>query len=246
MTLTPEQIEEGWIEWNGAQKGPIKDDRTVIGVMLRNGSVFDREYDHTIWVWYHDGREDDIIAYRIIEAHGADAEPARPTPMFDLQRSYDHPGEAHWKAERVLYNVIDMPGLFRGQIALTPDERHAIGGTIFAVSAQDARPTPFPQSYADLVFSPDGWSQTIIVDGKRPEWLRDDDNTSMWFPCQVEVPATGRNWEGCLAIRVRRREPKRETVKGTLSCQGNYWLVSFDLIEGKPDLSTLKIAEDAL
>ena len=112
--------------------------------------------------------------------------------------------------------------------------------------AEPARPTPFPASYDELVWDDAGWSQTIIVDGKRPEWLRDDDRccaatqrASFRWPCSYWVPDE-------LAIRVRRREPKRETVKGTLSCQGNFWLVSYDLIDGKPDLSTLKIAEDAL
>lgn len=111
--------------------------------------------------------------------------------------------------------------------------------------AEPARPTPFPASYADLVFDDQNWSQTIIVDGKRPEWLRDDDAVCGFGDGVVrwQVKDFGPHE---LAIRVRRREPKRETVKGTLSCHGNYWLVSYDLIDGKPDLSTLKIAEDAL
>ena len=43
-------------------------------------------------------------------------------------------------------------------------------------------------------------------------------------------------------------EPKRETVYGALLSllNGVDLTVSFDLIDGKPDLSTLKIAEDAL
>ena len=109
------------------------------------------------------------------------------------------------------------------------------------------RPTPFPQSYEELVFDADGWSQTIIVDGKRPEWLRDDD----WCIAGVQWNQfAGMDWGSELAIRVRRREPKRETVEcflivtarsPSLEFQG-----SIDLIDGKPDLSTLKIAEDAL
>lgn len=112
--------------------------------------------------------------------------------------------------------------------------------------AEPARPTPFPASMADLVYDADGWSQTIIVDGKRPEWLRDDDFVLRFVGGSEITQANLSYLDVSFAIRVRRREPKRETVKGTLSCQGNYWLVSYDLIDGKPDLSTLKIAEDAL
>ena len=113
--------------------------------------------------------------------------------------------------------------------------------------AEPARPTPYPNGYDDLVFDADGWSQTIIVDGKRPEWLRDDDRI------RLLVEGTGfypHGFDGELAIRVRRREPKRETAEcflivtarsPSLEFQG-----SIDLIDGKPDLSTLKIAEDVL
>lgn len=247
MTLTPEQIAEGWVPHNGGEC-PIKDDRTLHEVMLEGGNVPQRDRRASQWIWSHKGWGSDIIAYRIIEAHGADAEPARPTPMFDLQRSHDHPGEAHWKAERVLYNVIDMPGLFRGQIALTDDERHAIGGTIFAVSAQDTRPTPFPASYDELVFDDQNWSQTIIVDGKRPEWLRDDDGISAIIRTDGYSGHWNESWQWEIAIRVRRREPKRETVTGYILSHfiTDRPLVTFDLIDGKPDLSTIKIAEDAL
>lgn len=181
MTLTPEQIEEGWIEWNGGRECPIKDDRTQHQVIFRRHGASQLCEMASAFRWEHHDNPADITAYRIIEAHGADAEPVRPTP--------------------------------------------------------------WPHDYSELVWDADGWSQTIIVDGKRPEWLRDDDlcagkiGSGGWLPTMFERE---------LAIRVRRREPKRETVKGTLSCQGNYWLVSYDLIDGKPDLSTLKIAEDAL
>ena len=186
MTLTPEQKAEGWIEHDGSDVCPIQDDRTTIDIMLRNGRVFDREQRST-WFWHHDGRGDDIIAYRIIEAHGADAAPARPTP--------------------------------------------------------------WPQSYADLVFSDDGWSQTIIVDGKRPEWLERGDK----FKC-TDHSAIRAGFEfspAWFAIRVRRREPKRETVECMVVPRwhrNSFPLVNstIDLIDGQPDLSTLKIGEDAL
>lgn len=114
------------------------------------------------------------------------------------------------------------------------------------VRNEQARPTPFPQSYADLVFTDDGWSQTIIVDGKRPEWLLDDD-----IVVEILWPnEKGFVWNDGLgtafAIRVRRREPKRETVKGWL-CHVPAHIgatpVTYDLIDGQPDLSTLKITE---
>ena len=184
MTLIPEMKAEGWIEWNGGEC-PIKDDRTRVECIWSDGDcVMEVGINNTL-TWLVSDDEVNIIAYRIIEAHGEDAEPARPTP--------------------------------------------------------------FPRDYSDLVFSPDGWSQTIIVDGKRPEWLRDDDSVRRF--------GKGLAWEGndeipddLLAIRVRRREPKRETV--TLwRMKHNAIFVAWatlDLIDGTPDLSTLKIAEDAL
>lgn len=182
MTLTPEQKAAGWIEWSGGDC-PIKDDRTEHEVMFRNGRIHS---GITGWDWGPGKGAHVITAYRIIEAHGADAEPARPTP--------------------------------------------------------------YPNSYDDLVFDPiTGWSQTVVVDGKRPEWLRDDDKCCCYT--DNDEGWTGNLFDGTeLAIRVRRREPKRETVYGALLSllNGVDLTVSFDLIDGKPDLSTLKIAEDAL
>lgn len=177
MTLTPEQKAEGWIEWNGGPC-PIKDVRTIAAVKWRwNGQVaIDDDWLDAGW------HGNEIIAYRIIEAHGADAEPARPTP--------------------------------------------------------------FPTSMDDLVYDEDGFSQPFMTGGTWPEWLPDD---ALW-----QGDKGGPVWDGKrmfereLAIRVRRREPKRETVAGVLICPLNRTLVTFDLIDGKPDLSTLKIAEDAL
>ena len=109
------------------------------------------------------------------------------------------------------------------------------------------RPTPFPQSYDELVFDDQNWSQTIIVDGKRPEWLRDDDTIkggTDWPWWHGKAIGSG------FAIRVRRREPKRETAECFLIVTARSPSLEFqgtiDLIDGKPDLSTLKIAEDAL
>lgn len=177
MTLTPEQIAQGWKLHDSSAVRPIKDERTMHQVMFQSGLISGALANASAWAWPK------IRAYRIIEAHGADAEPARPTP--------------------------------------------------------------YPNGYDDLVFDDAGWSQTIIVDGKRPEWLRDDDRI------RLLVDSTGfypHGFDGELAIRVRRREPKRETVYGALLSllNGVDLTVSFDLIDGKPDLSTLKIAEDAL
>ena len=185
MTLTPEQKAEGWIEWNGGDC-PIKDVRTRVDVMLRRGVLYLCE-PGADWCWGRAFGDSDIIAYRIAVAHGADAEPARPTP--------------------------------------------------------------WPQSYADLVFDADGWSQTIIVDGKRPEWLRDDDEYTVGISGMVYKWT--RYGGSAFAIRVRRREPKRETQRACLRYQTDRpfdtdLYVTIDLIDGKPDLSTLKIAEDAL
>lgn len=56
-------------------------------------------------------------------AESAERVAVHPSHMiFDLQRSHDWQGEANYKADRSLYNVIDWRGEFRGQIALTREE----------------------------------------------------------------------------------------------------------------------------
>ena len=137
MTLTPEQIAQGWRLHDGSDVCPIKDKRTVHDVMVLGEGIYSAETEAAEWQWPV------IHAYRIIEAHGADTEPARPTP--------------------------------------------------------------YPDGYDDLVFDPvTGWSQTIIVDGKLPEWLRDDDLCIS----HMSLHAFGwpaRKWgDDELAIRVRR------------------------------------------
>lgn len=182
MTLTPEQIAQGWRLHDGSYDSPIKDDATLHDVRFKDGMVAEGRKRAQQWRW------NNAVAYRIIEAHGADAEPARPTP--------------------------------------------------------------YPNGYDDLVFTDDGWSQTIIVDGKRPEWLRDEDECTMtasavcgWKPKDSFISQ--------VAIRVRRREPKRETVGCWIMPRDSAHLfgkqrATIDLIDGKPDDTTLKIAEDAL
>lgn len=186
MSLTPEQKAEGWIEWSGGDVCPIKDDRTSFAFFNRLGGCAAEGGNARSLDWSHKDSSWDIIAYRIIEAHGADAEPARPTP--------------------------------------------------------------YPNGYDDLVFDDAGWSQPFLTGGNWPEWLPDE--------AEWQFGPGGFAWEGRkvfdgeFAIRVRRREPKRETVECCLqthrdglfikSCHG-----TIDLIDGKPDYSTLKIAEEA-
>ena len=186
MSLTPEQKAEGWIEWSGGDVCPIKDDRTSFAFFNRLGGCAAEGGNARSLDWSHKDSSWDIIAYRIIEAHGADAEPARPTP--------------------------------------------------------------FPADYSELVFDDAGWSQTIIVDGKRPEWLRDDDFV-LRFVGGSKITEDHLAWlDVSFAIRVRRREPKRETRKAWfyIANHAGHHDATIDLIDGKPDLSTLKIAEDAL
>ena len=184
MTLTPEQIAAGWRLHDGSDVCPIKDERTRHQVMLDNGVTSNTVAKASEWNWQTKA------AYRIIEAHGADAEPARPTP--------------------------------------------------------------YPNGYDELVFDDAGWSQTIIVDGKRPEWLRDDDECTGVHRRKAKG-WRGRQWtDDEIAIRVRRREPKRETVTCLLISSPDQpprfasTIATIDLIDGKPDLSTLKIAEGVL
>lgn len=179
MSLTPEQIAQGWTLHDGGPC-PIKDRRTVAAVEWKwSGEILiDDDWLESGW------DRNEINAYRIIEPHGADAEPARPTP--------------------------------------------------------------FPASMADLVYDADGMSQPFFTGGVWPEWLPDD------APWQAQ--SGGKLWEskgwftGEFAIRVRRREPKRETVRCSIFLDAPVPKVRayIDLIDGKPDLSTLKIAEDVL
>ena len=182
MSLTPEQIAAGWRLHDGSDVCPIKDERTRFEFMYRGGRSSGETRGASRFGWIA------ILAYRIIEAHGADAELARPTP--------------------------------------------------------------FPADYSELVWDDDGWSQTIIVDGKRPEWLRDDDEYTVGISGMVYKWT--RYGGSAFAIRVRRREPKRETVTCLLISSPDQpprfasTIATIDLLDGKPDLSTIKIAEDAL
>ncbi len=110
------------------------------------------------------------------------------------------------------------------------------------------RPNPFPSSYEELVFDGDNWSQTIIVDGKRPEWLLYDDRITRYLESEG-CPALDRYFRDTQSIRVRRREPKRETVECFLIVTARSPSLEFqgtiDLIDGEPDLSTLKIGSEA-
>ena len=109
------------------------------------------------------------------------------------------------------------------------------------------RPTPFPAGYDDLVFDADGWSQTIIVDGKRPEWLREDDFVLRFVGGSEITQANLSYLDVSFAIRVRRREPKRETRRLAIQIGVGFLDIgTIDLIDGKPDLSTLKIAGNVL
>ena len=65
---------------------------------------------------------------------GPDAVAEARQPMFDLLRSHSHPGVANYRKERLLFNVIDMAGEHRGEIAMTQDERDAVGGIMFAIA----------------------------------------------------------------------------------------------------------------
>ncbi|WP_296222696.1 hypothetical protein [uncultured Sphingomonas sp.] len=190
------------------------------------------------------------------------AKAARPTAVFDLQHCREGAADHHGKFGWSHYSVYDMDGLYRGEIALTPDELHRIGGAIIEAHGADAapaRPTPFPASMDDLVYDADGMSQPFLTGGEWPLWLPME---AAWTPlAHGDAKYVGPlDYGGELAIRVRRREPKRETVKasvelmirrrGERGCPRNIGLGpidgTIDLIDGKPDLSTLKIEEGAL
>lgn len=182
MTLTPEQIAQGWRLHDGSDVCPIKDDETRIEMMWSGGDQF-TSHNAGSYRWKHWHGRDSLIAYRIIEAHGADAEPARPTPC--------------------------------------------------------------PQSMDDLVYDEDGFSQPFMTGGTWPEWLPDD---ALWQAQSGGNLWASKGWfTGELAIRVRRREPKRETRRLAIQIGAGFLDIgTIDLIDGQPDLSTLKIAEDAL
>lgn len=57
-----ERGEGGWIGWDG--DGIPVDDNVFVEVKWRNGAVLEDIAD--AFAWYHDGFDNDIIAYRII------------------------------------------------------------------------------------------------------------------------------------------------------------------------------------
>lgn len=63
MTLTPEQIADGWIEHDGGDYPPVEVDDMVF-VLLRDGDP--KGYDAAGYFdWRHTGDGSDIIAYRL-------------------------------------------------------------------------------------------------------------------------------------------------------------------------------------
>lgn len=95
------------------------------------------------------------------------------------------------------------------------------------------RPTPFPKRYEDLVFDENGLSQTIIVNGLLPDWLTIDDGILYFHGSHL---CTIAEWEGNeLAIQVKRRNQT-----GFLSYGDEGLKVSFEIKDGKPNLTTVQ------
>lgn len=61
----PQPDADGWIPWC-----PV-DPSALVEVRLRDGKEFigNEARDGSEWIWGHDGGRDDIVAYRVVEAH---------------------------------------------------------------------------------------------------------------------------------------------------------------------------------
>ena len=68
--------EPAWIEWHGGEC-PIKSDKTMGKIRLRDGEESRTTHPVLNCMWNHNGNRNDIIAYRITENH----EPAETAPI---------------------------------------------------------------------------------------------------------------------------------------------------------------------
>lgn len=71
--LTPEQIADGWIAHDGGKLAPVAGD-TIVAVMYRGDEDASKGVripyaNASRLTWWHDGADDDIIAYRAEKAH---------------------------------------------------------------------------------------------------------------------------------------------------------------------------------
>ena len=65
----PQPDDDGWIKWEGGLTFPVRRE-TYVEVRYRDCKApkFPRQAGEFVWV--HDGREDDIVAYRIVSEAG--------------------------------------------------------------------------------------------------------------------------------------------------------------------------------
>lgn len=190
-----------WIDHNGGPC-PIKNDDTVFDVKFRDGRTWTwLRLRHTpTRMWGHNGTGLDIVAYRVVDAFGADAR-----PYFTIENGI------------VRINADSLP-----------------------------KQVLMPRGYDDLVFDDDGWSQPFMVHGVRPDWLLDDDRTTTLYGVgnQEGAAPDSREWGLVIAIRLKRREPKRETVQAYLYIDDKAFVCTIDTVGGKPDPLSLRVKED--
>jgi hypothetical protein len=65
MTLTPEDIAAGWVEWGGGAVDADPAGSATVDIMTNDGTVLER-YAGNELDWRHAGAGD-IIAYRIVQ-----------------------------------------------------------------------------------------------------------------------------------------------------------------------------------
>lgn len=230
MTLTPEQIAEGWIEWSGGEC-PIKDDQTAYELKLSTGTLTGRQTCAYLWNWWHEGLNVYIIAYRIIEAFGADAEPARPSDDHLWDKTLTERDSYSDTADKLAGLIAEITGHQIGEhSSANCPWRNAIEAAEQFISGCKGEAEPARPTHEEIARRLRG-----ILD------ISDNHEAGL-------IPMASRCLIARLADEIGPSEPKRETVQCRIYVSKNAAPIAtatIDLIDGKPDPSTLKIGGEA-
>lgn len=77
-----------WLEWKGGTC-PVAGG-AVVDVTFRNVGEAVKRQRADFWVWYHDGADDDIVAYRVIEARPGPITMDEPAELNGGKLAGDH------------------------------------------------------------------------------------------------------------------------------------------------------------
>lgn len=77
-----------WLEWKGGTC-PVAGG-AVVDVTFRNVGEAVKRQRADFWVWYHDGADDDIVAYRVVDAQPGPVAMDEPASALAVQEGGDH------------------------------------------------------------------------------------------------------------------------------------------------------------